>query len=358
MTTPFTISTLTTIDPVLRSAVAMSLALDRGDTVVIHHDLVDGAIHRVVSDAFGVIESTATELEHACLSCAVREDLIPALARLRDQERWARALVALPVTAESAPVTTSLHAAARRGGVLQGARLGAVVTAVDAGSIADDAFSDDYLADLGRALVEGDERVLAEAVAPMLAHADLVALVGDGAPTREARATIDHLRGYGSVVTESAAEELDGELVMTTQHRCGRALGRVDPLRLERHVAQDEAGGWTVELSSDRPFHPERLREHIRELGGHAVRTRGHFWIPSRPAEACAWDGAGRQVSVGTVGRWGRHPRGTRIVATGRGHERPDIEAAFHASLVPSRDRSEMERAAADPLEDWLGPQA
>jgi len=356
MTNRFTISTLSTIDPVLRSAVSMSLALDRSDTVVVHHDLVGDEIRRVVSDAFGVIESTSTELEHACLSCAVREDLLPALARLKEQDRWSRALVALPVTAESAPVTRALHDAARRGGMLEGSRLGAVVCAVDADSIADDAFSDDFLADLGRELVEDDERVLGEAVAPMLAHADLVALVSDGPSSGAARATVDHLRGRGSRVLESPTECLDGEAVMATEHRCGRALGRIDPLRIDRHVAADREGVWTVELASDRPFHPERLRENIRDLGGHPVRTRGHFWIPSRPDEACAWDGAGRQVSVGTVGRWGRHPRGTRIVATGRGGERTAIEAAFRASLVTEGDPEAVRAVAADTLEDWLGP--
>ncbi|WP_062466680.1 CobW family GTP-binding protein [Demequina maris] len=358
MTHRFTISTLTTLDPVLRSAVAMNLALDRGDTVVIHHDLVEDGIRRVVSDAFGIIESTTTELEHTCLSCAIREDLIPALAHLQEQDRWARALVALPATAESAPLTRALHDAARRRGPLEGARLGAVVCAVDADTVADDAFSDDFLTDLGRELIEGDERVLAEALAPMVAHADLVALVSDGAVSEQARATVDHLRGRGSVVLESAAEELDGERVMSTEHRCDRALGRIDPLRVDRHIAEDRAGVWTVELTTDRAFHPERLREHIRDLGGHAVRTRGHFWIPSRPTEACAWDGAGRQVSVGSVGRWGRHPRGTRIVATGRGHERAEIEAAFRDSLVLPGERVGATAAAHDALEDWLGPKS
>lgn len=352
---PFTISTLTTLDPVIRSSVSWSLALDRSDTVVVHHDLIGDRIHRVVSDSQGIVESTATELEHACLSCAVREDLVPALARLMERDLWTRALVALPVTAESAPVLRALHAEARRGGMLDRATLGAVVCAVDADTIAEDAFADDMLTDLGQQLVDDDDRVLAEAVAPMLAHADIVAMISDSAASDAARATVDHLRGRGSTVAVGPAEQLDGDAIMATEHRCDRALGRIDPLRIDRHVEPDAAGIWSIELVSDRPFHPGRLRKRLPDLGGHEARTRGHFWLPSRPADACAWDGAGRQVSVGSLGGWGRHPRATRLVATGRGPERDLITQAFHDCLVRDDERSEDWLRKGDALEDWLG---
>ncbi|MDN4481448.1 CobW family GTP-binding protein [Demequina muriae] len=355
MTQRFTISTLSTIDPVVRTSVSLGLALERSDVVVIHHDFVDDRIHRVVADAHGIIETSATELDHACLGCAVREDLVPTLARLMGHDRWRHALVALPVTAESAPVMRALHSESRRSGMIAGARLGAVVCAVDSSTIADDAFSDDFLADIGRPLLGDDDRVLAEAVAPMLAHADIVALVGDEPVTAQARATVDHLRGKGSTVLSSAMEDLDAALIMGTEHRCDAALGRVDPLRLDRHVEPDCAGVWSIDLRSDRPFHPDRLRARLTELGGHEARTRGHFWVPTRPTDACAWDGAGRQVSVGSLGSWGRHDRATRLVATGRGPERDTIAAAFHDCLVRDDERGTDWHAHGDALDDWLG---
>ncbi|MFW7415700.1 CobW family GTP-binding protein [Demequina sp. SO4-18] len=355
MTQRFTISTLSTIDPVVRSSISFGLALERSDVAVIHHDFIGDQIRRTVADASGVIESDATELDHACLGCAVREDLVPTLARLKERDLWSQVLVALPVTAESAPVMRALHTETRRSGLLEGARLGAVVCAVDAATIADDAFSDEYLADLGRPLLGDDERVLAEAVAPMLAHADIVALVGDDPASAHARATVDHLRGQGSTVLTSAMEDIDAARIMSTEHRCDDALGRVDPLRIDRHVEPDCAGVWSIDLSSDRPFHPDRLRARLPELGGHEARTRGHFWLPTRPADACVWDGAGRQVSVGSLGRWGRHERGTRLVVTGRGPERDTIAAAFHDCLVRDDERGTDWHAHGDALDDWLG---
>ncbi|WP_061962340.1 CobW family GTP-binding protein [Demequina flava] len=355
MTAPFTISILSTMDPVIRASVSFSLALERADTVVIHHDLVGDEIRRVVSDASGVVETDATELEHACLSCAVREDLIPTLERLRARGRWTRALVALPVTAESAPVTRALNTASRRGGELAGTRLGAVICAVDATTIADDAFNSDFLDDRGLSLVEDDGRVVAEAVAPMLAHADLVAIVGDGPVSGEAVATVGHLRGRGSSVVAGPAETLDGDAIMAHEHRCHRAMGRVDPLRLERHVEPDSNGVWSIDLVSTKPFHPDRLREHLVELGSHDARTRGHFRVPTRPGEPCAWEGAGRQVSVGSLGSWGRNRRATRLVVTGRGPERESIARAFDACLLRDDERH-LNWANGDDLSDWLGP--
>ncbi|WP_082093454.1 CobW family GTP-binding protein [Demequina sediminicola] len=355
MTPRLTVSILSTMDPVIRAAVSFSVALERSDTVVVHHDLVGDEIRRVVSDSSGIIEQDATTLEHACLGCAIREDLTPTLERLQMLGRWSTVLVALPVTAESAPVTRAIDMARAPGGSLNGVRLGTVMCAVDADTIAEDAFSSDFLHDRGLALVEDDYRVVAEAVAPMLAHADVVALVCDGSPSASASATVDHLRGRGSHVLSMAAEVLDGDVVARAQHRCERALGRIDPLRLERNVARDRDGIWSVELKSAKPFHPGRLRERLADLGSHNVRARGHFWVPTRPDNPCAWDAAGRQVSVGSLEGWESQRPGTRIVFTGRGPERDVIAQAFRACLIRDDERSQ-DWSHGDDLSDWLGP--
>ncbi|WP_062078996.1 CobW family GTP-binding protein [Demequina globuliformis] len=355
MSSPFTVSVLSSIDPVARSSVAWSIALDDAQTVVIQHDLSADGIRRAVSDATGVIETEDTPLEHACLSCAIREDLLPTLQRLMALRRWSRAVVALPVTAESAPVTRALHAHGRRGELLAGLTLGPVVCAVDGTTIADDAFSSEFVEDRGLALVEDDGRVVAEAVAPMLAHADVVAVVGEEPAAPKALSTVGHLRGRGSSVVCAPASALDIDALMSHTHRCGRALGRVDPLRVDRHVEPDAHGVWSIELASTRPFHPGRLRDNIARLGSHDARVRGHFWVPSRPGEPCAWDGAGRQLSVGTLDGWGRRLPATRLVVTGRGAERAMIESAFRECLIRD-DEWTRDWSREDDLSDWLGP--
>ena len=59
-------------------------------SIAVHHDLEDigdGAVHRVVRDCTGPAESEQVNLDHACASCTLREDLIPFLLRTADADR-------------------------------------------------------------------------------------------------------------------------------------------------------------------------------------------------------------------------------------------------------------------------------
>jgi G3E family GTPase len=354
MDNTFRISLLTSIDPVLRGTACFSIAMDNPDVIIISHDISDTGVRRVVSDAAGILEDETTELEHSCLSCAVREDLIPALQRFHALGRWSGAVVALPVTADSTPVTRSLHHETLRRRRLAGAQLSGVACVIDVCAIEADALGDDYLVDRRIALTEDDDRVVGEALAPMLAHADVVVAHGAADAALSSRWLVEHLRGPGSVVVTSV-DELDCARLLNLLHRTQDALERVDPLVAPAPEADNAHGVWTLVLESERAMHPDRLRENIRRLASHPVRTRGHFWVPTRPASACAWDGAGGQLSIGDHGRWGRHPRRTRLVVTGMDGSRAEIEAAFNETLLTDEEVRQSWADKSDNLDEWLG---
>ncbi|WP_084077999.1 GTP-binding protein [Demequina sp. NBRC 110057] len=346
----FTISTLTTIDPLMRAAAAMNLTLDRPDLVVVTHDILDGGVRRTVADITGVIEQTITPLAHACVSCAIREDVLPTLVGLRRQDRWRHAVVALPVTAEPAPLVRLLDGALRPDGQLAGAEFGTVAAILDAATVREDAFSDDWLTDRDLGLRDEDDRVVAEALAPILAAADVIVLAGATPAPEDALAVADHLRGDGSQVVSAELESLTPLLLGRPRGRSRDCLERADPLRTPRRTPRDRAGVWSLRLESDRPFDARRLRESLHRMADHPIRVRGHFWVASRPHSACIWEEAGGQLSVGTVDSWnGRQPR-TTLVVTGVGEERAIIADAFAAAL-----HSPAEPIGDDRLDDWFG---
>lgn len=120
----------------------------------------------------------------------------------------------------------------------------------------------------------------------------------------------------------------------------------------------DAAGVWRVDLRSDRPFHPERLLADVGRLGAGRHRSRGCFWLPSRPGALGVWDGAGGQLSVGAGGRW-RNDVHTRIVVVGAGRRPDHLEEAFESLLVTTdemRSRGRFWELFEDGLEPWLGP--
>jgi G3E family GTPase len=259
-------------------------------------------------------------------------------------------VVALPVTAEPAPLVRLLDAELRRGGSLEGAQFGTLAAVVDAATLRDDAFSDTWLVDAGTALHEEDDRVVAEALAPILGAADVIVLAGDGEAGDDAHAVADHLRGDGSQVVATDLSNLTPVLVGRPRGRSRDCLERADPLSLPRRTPRDHAGVWTLRLSSEHPFDATRLRANLHRLADHRVRARGHFWVASRPHAACIWEEAGGQLSVGEIGRWDGRPRRTELVVTGIGDERATIADAFAAALS-----SPSEPVSEDTLEDWFG---
>jgi G3E family GTPase len=361
-TTPVPLSVLTTIDPVLRETAVFALLVDSPRTVVLRHDIEDGGLRRVVVDRDGTVEDVTVPLEHACLSCAVREDAIPSLRDLATDGRWDDVVLALPVAAESLAVTLALDAATERGGMLDMMRLGAVVTAVDSDEAEEDLLGIDSLAERGLALTDDDERAVGEALAAQLAHADVVvtcsgAHTHPGPRARCGAELVDHLRARDSARVDSLHEITAADL-RRTRHDARLGERRCNPLHARAARCRTDHA-WSLELVSDRPLHPERLLERIEELGAGRLRSRGVFHVPNRPDTVCHWDGAGGQLYVGELGSWrGARPY-TRLVFTGVGRgERARLREVFEDVLLTDAELADAELAwlgREDVLAPWLG---
>lgn len=356
---------LATVDPLLRDAVAFGVVVDHPRTVVLRHDIHDGpdggAIRRVVADATGVVEDVLVPLQHACLSCAVREDAVPTLARLARDPRWDAVLLALPVSAESLPVTRALGAATQGRGPLRRLRLARVVSALDLATFEDDLLGDDLLAERDLALTDDDERAVGEALAAQVGHADVVLVAGDRHEHPVASDLLDHVRAADGARVDGIYAA-DVTALLSGTHDARAADRRLDPLHAAAVPGAPTGHGvWTLELRADRPLHPGRLVEDVARLGQGRHRSRGHFWVPTRPDSVCAWDGAGGQLSVGDLGTWGRRPATTRLVFTGVEDVRADLRAAFEEVLLTPAEHARGLHpwlGAEDVLAPWLGDRA
>ena len=341
---------VTAVDRVVRDVTAAGLLCDLPGAVVLQHDLdADGVLHRTVHDLGGVRERERLELDHGCLSCALREDVLPALHRLTaGTERPSAIVLALPVSAEALPVERGLRL---DGGA---AAVAAVVAAVDPAALEWDLFGDDLLDERGLALAEDDRRAVGEALAHQLEFADVVAVGGDAPLTRRTTAVLAHLvRRRPDLRPVDAL--LPADLVRT---RRAADDDRGDP-RVPRHTGAADAGGvWTLDLHSWRPFHPDRLLDRIEGLGSGRLRGRGRFWLPTRPETVGVWDGAGGQLSLGSLGTWGAKAADTRLVVTGLGEDPTRVREAFEASLLTDAELSRgLARWAGrdDGFDPWLG---
>lgn len=365
------VSVLATTDPVLRDSALFGLLMDAPGLVAVRHDIGEDHLRRVVQDATGVLEDVLVPLEHACLSCAVREDAVPTIARLARDGRWGHVLLALPVSAEPLPAARALAAETRPGGALAHARVATSFTVVDADTLQHDLFGDDTLVERGLELTADDERAVGEALAAQIEQADLVVTSASAEPSPTTSGLLDRLRGAGTRRVDGL-HALSATGLAAATHSPSRAERRAHPLGAvavagSRGVAGDRS--WTLELRSPLPFHPERLLDRIEDLSAGGLRARGVFHVADRPGLACLWDGAGGQLAVADLGPWSEVCAGTmphtRIVVVGvaddRGagvvDDRQRLREAFQAALCTP------DEAAAgvawlwreDHLAPWLG---
>lgn len=336
------VAVITAVDAVLRDALVASLLLDADGVVALRYEVDQGssALRRLVVAADGVREDELVELAHPCVSCAMREDAVPALTRLAHRPDVTGILLAPPVSADPSVVAGTLHPHQDDWHLTPTVAVASAETAIH------DLLGDDTLAERGLQWASGDERSVGEALAAQLEYSDRIVLAGD--PDGEGAELVEHLRApeqhrvddlYALGIDEVMAGRLDHLL----------ALRRRDARYVEPYGGPTRHGTWTLDLSSRRAFHPRRLLENIEQLGSGRLRARGRFWVPDRPDSICQWDGAGGQVSIGAVWRAGSDLPTTRLVVTGLERaDRARVRDAFARSLL-------TEAEWAEGLAPWLG---
>ena len=344
---------LTGVEPDPMAVAMVALVVDLPHAVAVRHHIdVDAQVlHRVVSDITGILEREEIPLDHACASCALREDVLPTLRRLADDGRWTTIVAQLPVGAGAEQVC---HVLALEASWSRRLRVASVVTALAGSSLLDDLLGDLLLRERGHHTAEDDARGVGEVACAMVEHADLVVVAGDTSPVG-----LDLLRTLarpGALVVPGV-EHLEGSVAVSERHHHPLTRAWSDPLRPLGALGPQRASErvWTVDLGSPRAFHPHRLRTRLDELGGGRHRSRGCFWLPTRPGDVLVWDGSGGQLSIGTRGTWARRTPYTHLSFVGAGSEPAHLTDSF-GDLLLAHDEVWRPGHREDGFERWLGP--
>ncbi|GLY17390.1 putative cobalamin synthesis protein [Kineosporia sp. NBRC 101677] len=349
--------TVTSIDPVLRDSAVAALLLDLPGAVAVRHDITpDGWLHRVVHDWSGVRDQHVQPLEHGCLSCALRADLLPVLRGLVDDtenphSRPAQIIVGLPVSSEPHPLVHALLPSPGAA-LVPGARVAAVVATASPATLCEDLFGDELLAERGLELNPDDRRSVGEAFAAQLEYAD--AVLFDTSPDQRELDLLDRLAGDRPLF--GLISEADTKSLLAVPRPPDDPRG--DLLRLPASQKPDTEDVWTLDLHSHKPFHPGRLQAELEAMGNGPIRARGTFWLPGRPEVVGIWDGAGGQLSIGAAGTWPGTVRSTRLRVTGIGPQREAFRRAFDRALMTSHEMEQgLERwdGLDDGFDPWLG---
>ena len=309
------ITVLAGFSPPATAAVARSLLVTDARLLLVSHDMSrvrDGVVRRTVRNADLVLEDQIVELVHGCVSCTLRDDVLPTLVRLARHRPDCDILLALPPVIEPEAVAAVCeHAGA--GAVL---RFDSYVTVVEAAGFLDDITSTDDLRDRGLHAADEDHRGVADVIVRQVEYADTIVVWGnpqhDVLDHARLTALLHRLAPWATHLRAGDTHRVDclalaGSLRRTGRHdpqtpgMLGRALegypiGIDDP--------QGEHGVSSLVFRSRRPFHPARLHAALEDLTSEALRGRGQLWIASQPDAAVGWESAGGGISLGCLGYW------------------------------------------------------
>jgi G3E family GTPase len=313
------VTVLSGFSPGAVHATAQALLLAEDRLLAIRHDLTGlrgGLLRRTVRSATELIEDATTALKHGCVSCTLREDVLPTLVRLARTHPGKDLLLVLPPTVEpEAVASASEHCIIDGTPVTDAVRFDSYVTVVDTDRFLDDLASTDDLRHRDPHAADDDHRAVAEVVAHQVEFSDTVVLwsrPGTDALELSRIGTLVHrLAPWSIQVTVGTTAQLDCTGLSALVRRTGRHNPRrpgMLGLALEgRPIAvadTDSSDVTSILFETRRPFHPQRLHDALEDLTGHALRGRGQLWIASQPDTVLAFEFAGGGVSLGTLGYW------------------------------------------------------
>ncbi len=333
------ISVLTAADPLVRSIAVLSLS---DVCPVLAVDLNDDGTTLAYSTGFDQ-EVYEVPLAHSCIACSLREAIIPFLGDVSPDN----VILALPPAVESATIVPLFSDEVEE--------LGWSVTSVmhvcELSRITDELLCHISLAERGMELFEDDERCVGEIQLMNIGYSDIVITTGNDARAMD---LVEHFRPHDSLLIPSLSE-VEAETILGGRHDVEVGIRRIHPATTAAWGGPSERGVWTLDLTSDRAFHPDRFIDSLSQLCHGEVCVRGCFWLPTRPDTICALNAHGGLITFGSAGDWPDQPR-THLVVTGTEERRAEIEAAFADCLL---SRSEQEQSlhwagTADGLSDWF----
>ncbi|WP_432970293.1 CobW family GTP-binding protein [Dactylosporangium sp. CA-233914] len=301
--------------PAATLAVARTLLLADPALILVRHDLtgvLQGQVQRVVRDGTQLLEDVTVELVHGCISCTLREDVLPTLLRLSRERPGRDFVLALPEAVEPEAL-----AAACAGHVAhESLTFDSYVAVVDAATFLADLDSSDDLRTRALHASEHDDRSVADVVVRQVEYADTVLLWDspdhDGFESARLATLLRRLAPWATHLHTGRGSTVDCTDLARLLRRTGRhnpevpgMLGRaLEGFTVGVHEPVEDCGVVSVLFEARRPFHPQRLHDTLQRVTSPTLRSRGQCWIASQPDGAIGWESAGGGVTLGTLGYW------------------------------------------------------
>ncbi|WLO86514.1 zinc metallochaperone GTPase ZigA (plasmid) [Pantoea agglomerans] len=325
-----TLSALTSDDPRLPVAV-LSGFLGAGKTTLLNHILnnregrriavivndmseinIDAALVRDGGAQLSRTDEKLVEMSNGCICCTLREDLLLEVKRLAQAGRFDHLVIESTGISEPLPVAETFTFEDEAGESLSAyARLDSMITVVDGFNFLRDYRSADDLQSRGESLGAQDERSVVDLLVDQIEFCDLLVLnktdLLSPAQLHQLKGMLQALNPHALIVNSEFGQVPLDCLLNTGRFdfdRAAQAPGWLQTLRGEHQPESEEYGIRNFVYRARRPFHPQRFWHAVNHQLDGVIRSKGYFWLASRPEYAAMWSQAGAVARQGYAGRW------------------------------------------------------
>lgn len=260
-------------------------------------------------------EEKLVEMSNGCICCTLREDLMVEVERLAKENRFDYLLIESTGISEPVPVAQTFSFVDQENGIdlSRFSYVDTMVTVVDAFNFFKDFGSPETLKDRELSDIEGDHRTIVNLLTDQIEFANVIILnktdLVDATTLGVLKAAIHKLNPSAQIM-ESTFSQVNPQAILNTGlfnfAEAEQSAGWIAELNKDQHTPEtEEYGIGSFVFHSKRPFDPQRFWYYVQHhFSSSIIRSKGLFWLASRPAQALVWSQAGGSLRADPAGVW------------------------------------------------------
>jgi len=285
-------------------------------------------------------EEKLVEMSNGCICCTLREDLMLEVERLAKENRFDYLLIESTGISEPIPIaqTFTFKDEEKNIDLSRFSRLDTMVTVVDAYNFWKDFGSKDTIQNRQMNEDKEDQRTIVNLLTEQIEFADVILLNKTDLVTQEEvealKRILQKLNSNAKVI-ESSFGKIDLKAILNTHSfdfdKASQSAGWIAELQNTHIPETEEYGISSFVFRTQKPFHPKRFWNYIsNQFHSTIVRSKGLFWLASRPKDAVNWSQAGGSLRAEPAGVWwASMPYEQRIMHPSFVENREEIESRW-----------------------------
>jgi G3E family GTPase len=282
-------------------------------------------------------EEKLVEMSNGCICCTLREDLMLEVEKLAKENRFDYLLIESTGISEPIPVaqTFSFINEDENIDLSRFSYIDTMVTVVDGFNFFKDFGSSQTLEDIKATNIENDKRTIVNLLVDQIEFANVIILNKTDLISEKQlqylKATLTKLNPVANIITSVLGKVKPKEIINTGLFNYEEAETSAGWIRELEGIHTPETEEYRISsfvYRNEKPFHPDRFWQLIRQdFPQSIIRSKGLFWIASRPDQALNWSQAGGSMKAEGAGVWwATMPLGERMTFQNFAENQDSIE--------------------------------